>query len=168
MRSTIWILLLAVSTCVPCSYSQAQEDPVSNDAQERKAEASYDADSTPSDGGTPGAQGERWRYKQHDGLWWYWLPSNNWVYWTDGKWVPYDAKSYAEFKAARSPRVYSAPGRGGGNSGDNYPGNWGPMRYNQYGQRQYPYSQRNSGIRQLGPVPAPGGVRSLPGWGGER
>ena len=37
-----------------------------------------------------------------------------------------------------------------------------------YGQPQYPYSQRKSGLRQLGPVPAMGGVRSLPGWGGER
>jgi hypothetical protein len=33
---------------------------------------------------------------------------------------------------------------------------------------QYPRSMRTSGLKQLGPVPAMGGVRSLPFWGGER
>jgi hypothetical protein len=33
---------------------------------------------------------------------------------------------------------------------------------------QYPKSMRQRGLRQLGPVPAMGGVRSLPFWGGER
>ena len=108
--------------------------------------------------------GETWRYRQHDGLWWYWLPSNKWVYWTDGHWTPYDATTYAQFNASRRPKVYSNSGSGGYQS----QGNWGPVRYNQWGQRQYPYSQRSSGLQQLGPVPAMGGVRSLPGWGGER
>ena len=44
----------------------------------------------------------------------------------------------------------------------------GPIRYNQWGQPQWPYSQRTSGVTQLGPAPAAAGVRSLPGWGGER
>lgn len=35
-------------------------------------------------------------------------------------------------------------------------------------QPQYPKSMRRSGLKQLGAVPAMGGVRSLPGWGGER
>ncbi len=45
---------------------------------------------------------------------------------------------------------------------------WGPIRYNQWGQPQWPYSQRTKGVTQLGPIPAAAGVRSLPGWGGER
>jgi hypothetical protein len=106
--------------------------------------------------------GDRWRFKQHQGLWWYWLPTNKWVYWTDGKWIPYEQQSYAAFLAARRPQASSY------RSGPSQQGNWGAVRYNQYGQPQYPYSQRSSGIRQLGPVPAMGGVRSLPGWGGER
>lgn len=28
-----------------------------------------------------------WRYKQHNGKWWYWLPSERWVYWSNGAWV---------------------------------------------------------------------------------
>jgi hypothetical protein len=114
--------------------------------------------------------GEKWRFRQHQGLWWYWLPSEKWVYWHGGKWVPYDPATYAELRQSMPVRSYSYY-RGRNNSGSNgYPelGQWGPVRYNGYGQRQYPYSMRRSGIRQLGPVPAMGGVRSLPGWGGER
>jgi hypothetical protein len=92
-------------------------------------------------------------------MWWYWLPSNQWVYWHENKWVPYEAESYARLYASQGGRTYSS------SDGSEH---WGRVRYNQYGQPQYPYSQRTSGIRQLGPVPAMGGVRSLPGWGGER
>jgi hypothetical protein len=30
---------------------------------------------------------EDWRYRWHQGRWWYWLPSNEWVVWVDGQWV---------------------------------------------------------------------------------
>jgi hypothetical protein len=107
------------------------------------------------------ATGEAWRYQRHDGLWWYWLPSEKWVYWTGDAWRNYDRASYSQFHASRSRRSYSYSGGGDW-------GRWGPVRYNSYGQVQYPYSRRTRGIKQLGPVPAMGGVRSLPGWGGER
>jgi hypothetical protein len=29
----------------------------------------------------------RWRYKHHQGRWWYWLPSERWVVWKDGRWI---------------------------------------------------------------------------------
>ena len=32
-----------------------------------------------------------WRYRYQDGVWWYWLPSNRWVYWSNGRWVDYVA-----------------------------------------------------------------------------
>ena len=102
---------------------------------------------------------ESWRYRRHDGLWWYWLPSNKWVYWTGNQWAPFETRGYSELRAARPARTYSYPSD---------QGNWGPVRYDRFGQPRYPYSQRKSGLRQLGPVPALGGVRSLPGWGGER
>ena len=112
-----------------------------------------------------GTGGDTWRYRQHRGLWWYWLPSEKWVIWSGGKWVPYDPARFAELQAMRPGRTTSHNGSTSG-----YPelGKWGPVRYNSYGQREYPYSRRNSGIRQLGPVPAMGGVRAMPGWGGER
>lgn len=151
------VLLLAIQVQSALAQDSPSAASPGADRPQAGSVASDGSDSNPA-----AAPGERWRFKQHNGLWWYWLPTNQWVYWTDGKWVPYDQQSYAAFLAARQPRVNSYSG------GPAQQGNWGPVRYNQYGQPQYPYSQRSSGIRQLGPVPAMGGVRSLPGWGGER
>ena len=124
------------------------------------------------------ASDDAWRFRQHQGLWWYWLPSEKWVYWSDGQWVDYDPQRYAELYNARRARRFSFDSGNarmrGGNSGNpnGYPEleyrMWGRPRYDSYGNIQYPYSQRRTGVRQLGPVPAMGGVRSLPGWGGER
>ena len=30
---------------------------------------------------------EAWRYRWHEGRWWYWLPRGRWVIWMDGRWV---------------------------------------------------------------------------------
>lgn len=36
----------------------------------------------------PNLQGDNgWRYKHHNGQWWYWLPSNQWVLWNGNQWV---------------------------------------------------------------------------------
>lgn len=121
--------------------------------------------------GAAPAGGDAWRYKQHRDFWWYWLPSEKWVIWSGRKWIPYDPASFAQLESARAPRAtYYRGGTTyrGGTAGYPELGQWGRVRYNSYGQREYPYSRRSSGIRQLGPVPAMGGVRSLPGWGGER
>jgi len=37
---------------------------------------------------------DRWRYKYYNGQWWYWVPSNRWMIYTDGHWVDYDRKTY--------------------------------------------------------------------------
>jgi hypothetical protein len=34
-----------------------------------------------------------WRYKYHDGRWWYWLPSERWMMWENGRWI--DPPSYS-------------------------------------------------------------------------
>jgi hypothetical protein len=121
---------------------------------------SAQTDSARTDKAQPPAEApDAWRYRRHNGAWWYWLPSNRWVYWTGEKWMPYRAQTYARSAPAQRYRSNSYPAD---------QGNWGPIRYNGYGQPEWPYSQRRSGLRQLGPVPAMGGVRSLPGWGGER
>ena len=57
-----------------------------------------------------------WRYKHHNGTWWYWLPSNRWVIWSNNSWVDYDPATYAS-------QVYRVPTYGGGyigNSGYGY------------------------------------------------
>ncbi len=68
----------------------------------------------------------------------------------------------------RRSAAYSANQTAGNPYAAQYNPRFGPIRYNQWGQPQWPYSQRTTGVTQLGPAPAAAGVRSLPGWGGER
>lgn len=155
-----FVFLIFALIFMPIAAQSRAEEPAPADkpAVEKAPSAAGDA-----------TGGDKWRFKQHQGMWWYWLPSNSWVYWHDNKWVPYDAESYAKLRASQQPvQVQPQRQRSYSNSNNGESGFWGPVRYNQYGQPQYPYSQRKSGIRQLGPVPAMGGIRSLPGWGGER
>lgn len=142
-----------------------------DEAQPAPADQANEASATAEAGSQQGAAASRpdeaWRYKRHQGLWWYWLPAGRWVYWTGDRWVDYEEKSYGEYRAAQGFSRASRSGYSSG-SGSNQWGPWGPIRYDRFGNRQYPYSMRNGGLQQLGPVPAMGGVRSLPGWGGER
>jgi hypothetical protein len=32
----------------------------------------------------------QWRYRFYNGVWWYWLPENRWVYWSNGAWLDYN------------------------------------------------------------------------------
>jgi hypothetical protein len=34
--------------------------------------------------------GEQWRYRQHNGTWWYWTPDNRWVYRNGNQWLNYE------------------------------------------------------------------------------
>lgn len=43
----------------------------------------------------PASQDELWRFKRHNGRWWYWLPSNSWVYFQNDRWVRYEAEGNA-------------------------------------------------------------------------
>jgi hypothetical protein len=39
----------------------------------------------------PVAKSDAWRFKYHQGRWWYWLPSNSWVFYQNRQWIRYDA-----------------------------------------------------------------------------
>jgi hypothetical protein len=120
--------------------------------------ATADAHATGADGKSTG---DSWRYKQHNGRWWYWLPANRWVVWNGAKWEDYNPATTSAPSGVQARRSYSPSTSGESKF-------LGPKRYDRFGNPQYPYSRRRTGIKQLGPVPAMGGVRSLPGWGGER
>ncbi|HKD36279.1 MAG TPA: hypothetical protein VKB78_05745 [Pirellulales bacterium] len=32
----------------------------------------------------------QWRYRFYNGVWWYWLPSNRWAFWSNGAWQDYN------------------------------------------------------------------------------
>jgi len=48
----------------------------------------------------------RWRYRYHNGEWWYWMPANHWMYYRDNNWSKYDANSF------RNSNRYSTGYRG--------------------------------------------------------
>jgi hypothetical protein len=57
----------------------------------------------------PSADGENgWRYRQHEGRWWYWLPSNRWVMWDDGRWIDPPAESIPSGRI-ETPQYESGP-----------------------------------------------------------
>ena len=155
------VLVLGIVILTSAGRAVAAQETSASSAPQAKPPAAPAADAAPAakDGQPPQASGESWRYKRHQGVWWYWLPTNQWVYWSGKSWVNYDADGYREFKNSQRSNTGSYSGS------DKL---WGPVHYDRWGQPQYPYSRRTSGIRQLGPVPAMGGFRSLPGWGGER
>lgn len=77
----------------------------------------------------------RWRYRHHNGHWWYWLPSNRWAIWTGNDWVNYDRNTYY-------PR-YGYRGYGNRyNTG--YRGYYGPGYYGQGYYGGYGYGNRGA------------------------
>jgi hypothetical protein len=35
-----------------------------------------------------------WRYRMHNGEWWYWTPAGQWAFYRDGQWRDYDLATY--------------------------------------------------------------------------
>jgi hypothetical protein len=46
----------------------------------------------------------RWRFRQHNGEWWYWTPQNTWMIHRGGNWIVYDPNTYTV------PQTYSSGG----------------------------------------------------------
>lgn len=84
-------------------------------------------------------QGERWRFRHHNGHWWYWLPRNRWVFWHNNRWVDYDQQSYSNYYPSNS-NYYARPQGAGINAG--------PHRH---------------GMGYRGPAGADGRLRNNPG-----
>jgi hypothetical protein len=80
----------------------------------------------------------RWRFRQHNGEWWYWTPQNTWMYHRSGNWSPYDQATYSYPQNFR--RGYVQPGYSNRMyQGDGY---WsGGRYYSGYGPRNYGYQQ---------------------------
>jgi outer membrane biosynthesis protein TonB len=110
---------------------------------------------TPVAGANAGAaanqRGDQWRYRWHNGIWWYWTPANRWVYRNGNEWANYDPAVTAVPDARYSgPPVY---GYYQSNPNGYYPG---PYRYSVgYGGYYGPAYQ--------GGYYGPGGYYSQPG-----
>ncbi|HMO85358.1 MAG TPA: hypothetical protein PKC18_10610, partial [Lacipirellulaceae bacterium] len=115
---------------------------------------------------TAGADADRnarWRFKQHNGEWWYWTPQNQWMYHRGGQWQNYDANNFT------GPRNFQQPGRTwgqyGGNVGPQYYGQYGRPRANphaRYGYRNYSHGPGyQQGFQQGARYPYGTGYRGL-------
>ena len=114
----------------------ARELPNPADAVTNTAAAAVDQAAT----SAPQAQSSNddWRMKRHNGRWWYWQPSNQWVVWHQQQWVPYKPGMFAAERTANSnravrrysydpqsqyyPRVYRAPRPAGASKSIRYAG----------------------------------------------
>ena len=54
----------------------------------------------------------QWRFKYHQGRWWYWMPDERWVYWSNNRWVRIrQPSSAARTPIARAGDSQSSAGR---------------------------------------------------------
>ncbi|HEY2414730.1 MAG TPA: hypothetical protein VGI40_20970 [Pirellulaceae bacterium] len=61
---------------------------------------------------TAASESNGWRYRQHNGQWWYWMPSNRWVIWTGNAWTPYDPATYVPYSTGYRGSAYDPYNRG--------------------------------------------------------
>jgi hypothetical protein len=94
----------------------------------------------------------RWRFRQHNGEWWYWTPQNTWMIHRGGNWIVYDPATYVVPQTFQ--RVYVQPGysnqmySGDGYyySGRRYRSGYAPSYSGGYGYDPYG-SRYDSGFR---------------------
>ena len=105
--------------------------------------------------------GDQWRYRWHNGTWWYWTSDNRWVYRSGNQWLNYEPAT----AAVPGARYSSQPAYGYYQSSPNgyYPG---PYRYSTgYGGYYGPAYQGGyyGPVYQGGYYYGPGGYYGRPG-----
>lgn len=89
----------------PSARAQELPPPLPGDAGNPAAIA-------PSDSVAPAPSGEKWRFKWHSGRWWYWLPSERWVYWHGDHWEDYLPPPPEPTVVYRPAQTYYYPSQG--------------------------------------------------------
>ncbi|HWC88916.1 MAG TPA: hypothetical protein VG433_04655 [Pirellulales bacterium] len=81
---------------------------------------------------------ERWRYVYRNGGWWYYTPTKQWMYWSDGRWVQYTSPAVSNTPTSVPPPVVTRPRFNiGVGVGPAY--SYGPYPYAPYPYGPYPY-----------------------------
>lgn len=121
--------------------------------------------------------GQQWRFRWHDGLWWYWTPEKNWLVLQAGRWMPYQSGAlYAHAATAdgagNSPKTFATTSTLGsldvgagaalGAAPTAGPPNRRTAGYGGYGG----YGGRYFGANYGGYGPGYGGYSSYGGYGG--
>ncbi len=123
--------LLLVATSALAADDQKSSTSASGDHHAVKAAKQDDGNATAA----------RWRYRRHNGRWWYYTPANNWMVFHNNAWAPYQAGMFAgeqrmtsqpvrrysynpgfQGNAGYYPRVYRAPRNYGANRSIRYAG----------------------------------------------
>lgn len=84
------------------------------------------------------ADDKSWRYRWHNGRWWYWMPNRSWVIWDGNQWLnqaDFNAQYQARYTGPRF-RGYSQPYYNDGRYSTGYRGNYQPY-YNGYRGNYY-------------------------------
>ena len=111
-----------------------------------------------------GAAPDDWRYRRHNGQWWYWLPNKTWVAWSGNAWIPYrpsaDLNRYATgYRGAEPTNV------------DNNAGGYDPAHdsYNTYRRRGLSRNRprANPPAPPASTVPPPVRGSAIQGGGGQ-
>ena len=85
--------------------------------------------------GAANPSGDQWRYRLHNGTWWYWTPENRWIYRNGNDWVNYEPTP------AVAPGPSSASQPAYGYYGPNFYGNYStPYGYSTGYRGYYNYS----------------------------
>jgi hypothetical protein len=104
---TISVILL---TCVPMFWVSLA------DGQEALAGGPSAVNAATAQQPRPKVRG--WRYKWHNGHWWYYQPNNQWLFWNGASWSPYSVVAYQTWWTNRGPHFTGYRGT------VNYGGGW--------------------------------------------
>ena len=129
MRATIMGIAAAIGLAVISSGTRAQElvptpDPIGG------VKPGVGASGGPNAATEPAPAAADWRYRWHEGRWWYWIPQNRWMWYSDdGRWMELDA-NHSPPAAQPAPVVHQS----------------------YYGPAPAPYPGVAVGVRPLGSV----------------
>ena len=81
------------------------------------------SDATAKDGGDGASPNDTWRFKFYQGRWWYWLPTNYWAVYENGRWLmPVGGIAAARAKPSSSATTAAAAKNAeGGTFAEDYP-----------------------------------------------
>ena len=108
------VVALGMSLSIACAADQKQGDGQKKTVDQKAVAQKPPASKTASDksqtaGEKQNQQSDKWRFNFYNGEWWYWLPTNRWVYWRDNRWNAYTPSTYTHPDAG----AFVSDGRGG-------------------------------------------------------